>query len=645
MLKNLILLNVIVSKVSNASNGKKTFPDIKGKTMRNAIVLAAFVLCQTAFGLQSPYLYDAVSVGDTAVQLTWRNNSVDYKGVIILKKPGSGAQFSPVDTAAGTATSFTDYPMVASTTPYMYALTAYSLTEHADTSNTDTVTVAPKNTDIFVAPQQVAVSYDTLFHTALVWFSDSSNVETGYRIFKSTGFSAFQMIKDIVSSLPAQKGIISYIDSAVTPNTWYQYYIATYKNQQSLNSDTNFPALYTFDLNAMVRSIPKKWVLSNRLADFPLNYKGWSLKSGDTIVLNETNVPDSTMFSMIDVSNPRAPKFAGTGKSRAATLGRRWEQTGYVPPSLTKGPYIFGSSSYDFQTDVFDSIICYKYSLGEIKVVSKIPAVCELSSDVCFAGFLSDSVFIVRSYQFPNKNSIIQYSFNGVGLAVVDSARLVWTASTMAPLVSYVNKDWTYKGNYFSYVKNIPCVSWYKGICVQGTPDTIAEIIDFTYSHQLSSGAISYDQWPYVWSFVNGSSTGIPIIVDGVLVEAPALESANNVFVDTAKSLAFVVSDSQLSIYSCVTTGISRGIPLSPVSGPALHVGGANVKSLSIIYLPPHDCPASVSIYNLSGKLVQYFPHIHNESIAWHHENKTGVYIIKATIAGMALSTRIILAK
>jgi len=58
----------------------------KGNNMKKHIVLAVFFLWQAAFGLQAPYLYSADSVADTAIQLTWRNNSVDYQGIIVSQE-------------------------------------------------------------------------------------------------------------------------------------------------------------------------------------------------------------------------------------------------------------------------------------------------------------------------------------------------------------------------------------------------------------------------------------------------------------------------------------------------------------------------------------------------------------------------------
>ncbi len=136
--------------------------------MIRTISLGLLLLCQSALGqLQAPYLYTATAVGDavfgdTAVSLTWRNNSTAYQGITILRKDSTDLQYTVVTTVSGTATSFTDICKPLSQITYTYALTAISQTEHADTSNTISVTVVPKQVitlPIFAAPLQFNVTY------------------------------------------------------------------------------------------------------------------------------------------------------------------------------------------------------------------------------------------------------------------------------------------------------------------------------------------------------------------------------------------------------------------------------------------------------------------------------------------------------
>ncbi|HUI91807.1 MAG TPA: T9SS type A sorting domain-containing protein [Chitinivibrionales bacterium] len=576
--------------------------------MKNPIVLVVFFLWQAAFGLQAPYLFSADSVADTAVQLTWRNNSVDYQGIIILRKTVAAGTYEAIDTAPGTATSFTDAVRPTAQTTYYYALTAYSLTEHADTSNGDSASITPKSTIVFVSPQNLSVFYDTLTHIVHVQFYDSSTVELGYKIYKSANFAAFEMIKDIVSSTRSQKGVISYTDSAVSPNTWYQYYALTYNNQQGLSS--NVDTLFTFDLDAMARSIPRKCSLSNKLSSFPINYKGWSLKFGDTIVLNETGAPDSTTFSIINVSNPSALIFAGTGKSPAAMLGKA---------SLSKGPNIIGNEGPNM-----DSLVRYKYSSGEIHVVSGI-MIPQLPSDfrypaTYFPGFISDSVFITMgsiNFGFGDWVTMAaRYSINNNIISFIDTTALDGYT---------VLNNKIYNGRYF-----------FNAISPGNflSTDSIVEIIDFNYSPKVKtiirvSGQIEF-----------------PIIADGIFIDAPVLKSAKNIFIDTVKNLAFALSDMELEVYNCqITTGTTQNIFSRHLSTPSLRIGQEPGNSICIIFLPRHFHPADVSIYTMSGRLAYRFSNVSDESINWRRGNKTGVYLIKAVIDGQTFSAKTILTK
>ena len=581
--------------------------------MKKHIVLAVFFLWQAAFGLQAPYLYSADSVADTAIQLTWRNNSVDYQGIIVLRKTTAAGSYVAIDTVPGIATAAWDTVRPTAQTKYYYALTAYSLTEHADTSNQDSASIAPKKpTNIFVSPQNLAASYDTITHTVRVQFYDSSTVETGYKVYKSTNFAAFGMIKDIVSSTPSQKGVISFTDSAVSPNAWYRYCALAYNSQQSLSSSID--TFFTFDMGAMARSIPRKCSLLNKLGSFPIKYKGWSLKSGDTIVLNETGAPDSTTFSIINVSNRSAPIFAGTGKSPSAMLGKA---------SLTKGTFIFGNNA-----PYRDSLIWYKYSSGEIKLVSsmiipKMPNDFRYPAD-SFPGFLSDTTFITTgSLGFVGGGGIFmaaRYSFTKATLSFVDTASVnMW--SSFNGFVDLSSK--TYNGTYFlNAIQESNALDY-----------NIVEIVGFNFS-------------PKINTIIHHGQIEFPIIEDGIFVDAPSLKNANTIFIDTVKNLVFALSDTDLAVYNCqITTGTTQKLFSTSHSVQSLRIVQEPCNSACIIFLPHHSRPADVSVYTVSGRLAYRLNNVFGETITWRRGNKTGVYLIKAIIDGQAYSAKAILTK
>lgn len=588
--------------------------------MKKLIVLSVFCLCEAAFGLQAPYLYSADSVADTAIQLTWRNNSTTYQVIIILRKTSAAGQYSVINTLPGSATSFLDIVKPPVQTTYYYALTAYSQTENADTSNQDSASITPKKpTNIFVSPQNLALSYDTLPYTVHMQFYDSSTVETGYKVYKSTNFAAFGMIKDIVSSTPSQKGVISFTDSAVSPNTWYRYYALSYNSQQNLSSSID--TFFTFDVGAMARSIPRKCSLVNKLGSFPIKYKGWSLKSGDTIVLNETGAPDSTTFSIINVSNPSAPIFAGTGKSPSAMLGKT---------SLSKGPYIFGNNGENTPPSYTDSLFYYKYSSGEIKelshmIIPELPHPFQSFQDPAtfIPGFLSDTTFITMGtinwgmlYGGGSLVMATRYSFNQNTLSLIDTTAL-YSSEVMAGFMVFINK--TYNGRYILYAA-------YPNI------DSSVKIVDFNHSPKVKATIHFNGQIEF------------PVIVDNILVDAPALKNVNNVIVDTVKNLVFALSDSELEIYNCqIQVGILHGFFSTPMWRQTLRVSGGNGWPESLIFLPHHNQPCAVSIFDLSGRRIARMEGIRGETVAWPHQNRAGVYIVRAVLDGSAVTAKVIL--
>jgi hypothetical protein len=186
------------------------------------------------------------------------------------------------------------------------------------------------------APTILKLSWEGDVHAVRLQFLDTSNANavTGFKLYRSTNFGSFSMIQTVSSFVPKQWTYCT--DSSVSSNTWYKYYVAAYNSQQELKSGAD--SIFTVDLDALAKSLSSSGIMESKISDFPVNFKGWSMKYGDTIVLNETNSPDSTAFTIIDVSNPASPRFAGQGKSEAATLGsaclsrnNQCEQYGNLP--------------------------------------------------------------------------------------------------------------------------------------------------------------------------------------------------------------------------------------------------------------------------------------------------------------------------
>lgn len=588
--------------------------------MKKLIGLLIFWLSQAAFGLQAPYLYSADSVADTAIQLTWRNNSAAYLGIIVLRKADAADQYGVIDTAPGSATSFTDTVRPPSRTTYYYALTAFSQTEHADTSNQDSASITPPKPapidSIFVAPYFSAGwdTWDTLSHIVYMGFFDSSNVETGYRIYRSTNFGPFEIIKDFPSSTPSQEGIfLRDTDTTVSYNTWYMYYVVAYMGQKTLIS--NIDTVFALDINAMKRDAPKKCSLLDKICSFPIKYGSWSLKSGDTIVLNESSAPDST-FSIIDVSNPSGPRFAGTGKSGAAAI-LHYSNGNSLTYAYTKGDYVFAASG--------NYLSCYKYHLGTMLALSTID-VGRTVFPPC--GFLSDTILIVPNWK---TDSITEDSYLWAGEVLFKNNILSYSKEE---LIYYLRCGYIYCG----YGSDLVSGVIFHGILFTEF-NAYTEVVDFNYPVP----PILYLNEHYPWSNL---VFYMSLLSNGISLDAPGLSASRAVLVDTVKNLIFALSDSELSIYNCqIVAGVSHPASTARYAGQFLHVAKGKDGFASLIFLPQHFQPCAVSIYDLSGRRVGRMEGIRGETVAWPHQNRAGVYIIKALLDGKSVTAKVILSQ
>jgi hypothetical protein len=571
-----------------------------------AILIILFALT-AAFGLSAPYLYPPVAVGNNAVQLTWRNNATDYAGIIILRRLGTAGQFAPIDTSPGTATTLMDNTVIASATPYTYALTAYSAAARADTSNSDTVTVAPVIVgDIFVAPQNLSLSaYDTVNHVVRIYFYDSSTTETGYRIFRSTNYNGFVLIKDTVSQVPSSRETILLQDATALPNTFNQYYVVTYRSQPAESLTSTMVSTYTIDLNAMIRDAfrnSRAYLVLTKAGSFSINYRGWALKAGDTIALNENGSPDST-FSIIDISEPNAPKFSGAGKSSAGMMDKT---------SFTRGPFVFGTFG-----GPLDTLYCFKYSHGTVSTMSA--ANLNLFPIFPRSGFINDTECIVagasggvaqRGYLYANN----RYLFRNNALSLEYSA----------PFGEFYA---VYDDIIFNSILFVNAQS-------EGAGMTFIRVVDY------SIGSLT-DLYGTMLDFKR-----LPHIVNGMLIDTSKLKDANNIFVDTVKNLVIGLSDTELSVWTYhAVMGVAEGKAVNPSPRSAIRIFSELDKATAVITLPPHSGAASVSIYDLAGKRIRFFEGIRGESIQWVPESRTGVYVVKAVVDGRLYTERFVVSR
>ena len=596
--------------------------------MEKLIVLAVLWCSQAAFALQAPFLYTADSASDTSVQLTWRNNSTAYLGVIVLRKTALAAPYTVADTAPGTATSLTDVVKPAAQTTYYYALTAYSQTEHADTSSGDSVRITPpKIVGVFAAPSRVYLGWDTLSHVVSVNYLDSSNTQNGHRIFRSTNFGPFVMIKDLSSLVESPIDYWYTVpDSTVNSNTWYMYYVVTYKGQQTLSSVSD--TVFTFDVNAMKRSSPKKCTVLGEIGSFPIHYGSWCLKSGDTIALTEAGAPDSS-FTIIDVSNPSQPRFAGLGKSGAAVIH-------YYPSSRPLAAYT--KANYIFKPDG-DSLWCYRYQSGTVSALSTIN-LGRMVLPPC--GFLSDSTLIV-----PDLVDTIGQNLGGTtGVSYMRANEVLFknnvlSNSRVMPVYRHLCGD-QFPCDYSSS-PSLSSGIVYQGRLFTGLPGNngfiqTMEVLDFNFpASPTTVFGVNSAALPFL---------DLQVLSTGVSVYGIDLTNARSVLVDTVKNLVFALSDSQLSVYNCqIAAGVSRALPSVARGEQSLRFGKGTNGLAPVLLLPPHTQPVSVSVFDMSGRRLAHLEGIQGETAPWPAVSRTGVYIVRAVLDGKSVSARVVLTK
>jgi hypothetical protein len=600
--------------------------------MKKLIVFAVFCFSQAAFGqLQAPYLYTADSVADTAFQLTWRNNSAAYVGIIVLRKASATGQYGAVDTAPGTATSLIDIVKPAAQTTYFYALTAYSQTAHADTSNSDSVVVKPRQKrDFLMKPLNLTIFLDSLRRTVQLRFLDTSTSEIGVKIYRSTNFGTFTILADIPSGMllhsventptqPTPKYVnIIFADSSTVPNTWYVYYVASYDGQQELGSEKD--TLFTVDVPEILKNIPRKCTILDSITSFPASPGGWCLKYHDTIVLNERNRPDSTTFSIIDMSNPAAPRFAGTGKSDAARI-------------------VFGSEFLckdNFVISMKGGIVNrYEYDGGGI-FPAPVTANQPFAGDPFLPGFLTDSTLLAQ-YTFScgagpcyeNVDARFRFSRNVVSFLDTASDLSQWVSAGSVMGGVMTGPGWTYGNRYYAN-------SAYNFNVMGSTTSNpnLVLVTDFNYPGNPRCLVNTV----HVVSF--------PKIIDNILIDTTKIPWSQYVFIDTVRNLVYAVFYNQLSVYNCriEKTGISAALHTEQFVQP-LRICKRDGFQPTLILLPHHTQPCALSIFDVSGRRIALMDGIRGETVAWPNQKRTGVYILRAIIDGNAVTAKVILNK
>jgi hypothetical protein len=269
--------------------------------------------CAVSFSLsalEAPYLISATALSDSSISLAWRNNDAAATGTIVMRRLLSESSYKTVDSIKSTTqVTYTDVKGLMPETAYSYQLRAFSQSAISDSSNSANATTLAL-TPVFIAPSAtIAWDYDTSRYPTISVI-DSSNCESGYRIYRDQDFSGtFSEITYHPSSIPKNKGAFQIIDTGNSLNNWYTYKISAIKGDSSI---AVYCTTFTF------RSIKaQQAVRFSKIGTFPLSVdSGWSAKVGDSIIVKENPAPEGK-FTVLNIKDPKNPKFDGYADSAA----------------------------------------------------------------------------------------------------------------------------------------------------------------------------------------------------------------------------------------------------------------------------------------------------------------------------------------
>jgi hypothetical protein len=292
----------------------------------------------SAFCLQPPYILNAVGQTSRTIAISWRNNDLNSAEFVLYQKIAGAATYSLAGTQTKDGTTFT-YNKLVPGSSYLLAAKTVNGIDTSDFSNEVSASTLP---GVFASPT-VNIAFDSIQTKMTLKISDNSEIETGYEIFKAVGSdTSFNRVAQIQSVNPADTQKIMWEDNAVRNNEWYQYFVRAtiadaiwksalkkidYYARDSMASAAQ--SLFTLVYSGLVTAEDSILVLKEKLSEYPIKFNGWSMKIGDSILLGEAGMGDSS-YSLINISSPSSPKFSGVVK----TLFAINNGTGYAQGTL-----------------------------------------------------------------------------------------------------------------------------------------------------------------------------------------------------------------------------------------------------------------------------------------------------------------------
>jgi hypothetical protein len=629
--------------------------------MKNLVVV--LFVCSMSYSLEAPYLISATAQGDSSVMLAWRNNDLATQGFIIQRKDSTETAFKLIDSVKSATTAiYLDKKAIKGLITYTYLIHAYNITELSDSSNNIQVTTppAPVMSEIFKMPK-LSVFWDIdISKSVRITITDSSNCEIGYKIYRDDNFSSsFKPVGAVLSANPKNlRDTVVWFDTTVSINNWYNYKVAVFKSNDSVFS--NPCSTFTFHSVQANRAIRFE-----KVGECPINLPGVTFtKTGDSIIIKEYPSPDGK-FTLINVKDPAFPKFDG-----------------YIDSIILSNYPIETLVSVMLKTGISNSYMYYQSgllfpSINVLKNEDKIMVTTDTSAKYTMYKISNNTLTIVDSLKLNNNQPypiklatgflplndtllLTRYYYNlsyGTGALIFQFGIVKLTSSGFSLLTTYDAGygSWPIYVNYYFHGvwNNNIFVSKGKPPILQKNSDTLL-VFDVLNSRKIQYPAPS----PLFITLNTGlyfSPTENLCIADTVYtnlfmsdirdmqgyqtalanncVYRDTVNLVNNlkhIFLDTLNKTVILLFSHKLVVlsYSAVPIGVTDNLN-QPSSKKGINILQTSGSSGFIISFPNNHKRAEISLFDLTGRLVDRMRNVTSNTVFWKPKTRSmGCYVI-----------------
>ena len=487
--------------------------------MKRIILLLIAYHC--AFAIQAPTITGVVALSDTTVRLTWHSNDPATQGFYIFRVDPVMSFSKRIDTLSAADTEYIDTVLPGEY--YGYGVAAFSADEVSNEAPYEFIQM-PGAKRLFLAPD-LSGFWDTVTVSVQLRIIDKATTEIGFRVLRAENFSAFSERTVILSDNPALKDTLRFIDNTAKVGAWYTYRVIVYNNNDKDSSETT---VFTYLKNPL--RLTKRLVLGSKLSDFPIRYGNWALKQSDTICVQQDSIPFDSC-TLIDVSDKEKPVFAGRIRNSVPLHLQEPQSYASLDDILlyrNRGTMV----QYRFCNGTVDSLCSVPlYNVNPAPRAASIGQVVGiLNNNVVVTRYVDDKYFHYDTYFLSQEKLVPLGTFQQGGFGSCNEVTFLFFSA----------------GRAYDY--------WAQGF-QDGTTCDMSHLVQQVY--------LSYD-----FSFdprtpVEVGSENIPDTVfreyNGYLTSDTMIKKSKVIFVDSIKSLIYLFSETQLSVYSLsLETGLSN---------------------------------------------------------------------------------------